>query len=285
MKCPKCGLENRSNARFCKQCGQPLQMQQPIPPTHPPPLPTICPACGAAAKPGAQFCLRCGKPLLPEPTQPVPAVTDTVPTPSSITQPYTGPPSPVPSPQPPTYAHPPIQPPPPPAAPTVERPFPRRVGWALAISVFACIAVLVVAAIAFGPQLLGGKEPTATSIPEAASTFDAQVDIAVSAVELHIGDPLTVTVTIANTGQVAFGNLRYQLLGEWEQFLAAPTGPSADREVDVPPGGSDTAIFFLEATQTGTAQIHANVTLDTREDPPATKPVSSEYIVQILVIQ
>jgi len=284
MKCPKCGLENRSNALFCKQCGQSLQMQQPTPPTHPPPLPTICPACGATTKPAAQFCPRCGKPLLPELTQPVSAVTDTIPTPSSITQPYTGPPPPVPPTQSPTYAHLPVQPPPPSAAPSAERSFPGWAGWALAIAVFACIAVLVVAAIVFGPQLLGGKAPTVTPMPEAASAFDAQVAITVSAVELHPGDPLTVTVTINNTGQVAFGNLRYQLLGEWEPFFAAPTGPSADREIDVPPAGSDTAIFLLEATQTGTAQIHANVIVDTREDPPATKPVSSEYVVSVSIV-
>jgi hypothetical protein len=171
-----------------------------------------------------------------------------------------------------------------------------------------------VAAIAFGPQLLGSKEEstatptpltmesptveapptetptpvseaTPTPMPTAVPTFDAQVTIAASATELQIGDPLTVTVTITNTGQVTFGNLRYQLLGGWEPFLGAPTGAAADREVDVPPAGDDTATFILEAIQPGTAQIHANVTVDTREESPSTRPVSSEYVVEISVVQ
>ncbi|MCP4539775.1 MAG: hypothetical protein GY832_21770, partial [Chloroflexi bacterium] len=54
--------------------------------------------------------------------------------------------------------------------------------------------------------------------------------------------------------------------------------------VDVLPAESDTATFVLQATQAGTAQIHANVTVDTR-DPPTTRPVSSEYVVEISVIQ
>jgi len=224
MKCLKCGLENRSNARFCKQCGQSLQVQQSAPPAHPPPLPPICPACGATAEPGIHSCPRCGKPFSSE-------LADTMLTPP----PYTAPPSPVSPPQPPIYAQPPLQPPPPPTAPPARRPFPRWVGWALAIAVFVCIAALVVAAIVFGSQLLDGKDPTATPSPEAASALDAQVAIAVSAVELQIGDPLTVTV--ANTGQ------------------------------------------------TGTARIRANVIVDTREDPPATKPVSSESVVSVSIVQ
>jgi hypothetical protein len=216
--------------------------------------------------------------------------------------------------QPPVYAQPPIQPPPPSALPAPERPFPRWAGWTAAIAVFVCVAVLVVAAIAFGPQLLGSKEEstatptplttesptveapptetltptseaTPTPTPTLVPTFDAQVTIAASTAALQIGDPLTITITITNTGQVTFGNLRYQLLGGWEPFLTAPTGAAADHEVDIPPAGSDTATFILEATQPGTAQIHANVTVDTREESPSTRPVSSEYVVEVSVVQ
>ena len=68
-------------------------------------------------------------------------------------------------------------------------------------------------------------------------------------------------------------------------FNDVDTGAAADHEVDVPPAGSHTAIFVLEATQPGTAQIHANVTVDTREESPSTRPVSSEYVVEVSVAQ
>jgi hypothetical protein len=179
----------------------------------------------------------------------------------------------------------------------------------VAVFVISCVAILVVATIKFGPGLLSSQaEPTATltptasptaeptptetvtpapppPTPEAPPTFNAQVAIVASATELQIGAPLTVTVTITNTGQIAFGNLRYQLLGEWEPFLGISTEAAADHPVDVPPTRSNTAIFILTAMQPGTAQIHANVTVDTREDSPTTKPVSSEYVVEVSVIQ
>lgn len=302
MRCLKCGLENRLDARFCKQCGQALQEQQGI-------TPTICPACGATAKPRAQFCPRCGKPLPSDLTQPSLRVADSVPAMPSTTQPYAAPPSP-PPPMPPSTHTQPWVPPSSPSVPTApERSFPRWAGCAVAVVVFICVAILVVAAIKFAPGLLSSQaEPTTTltptalptveptptetitpapspSTPEAPLTFDAQVVITASATELQIDAPLAVTVTITNTGQIAFGNLRYQLLGEWEPFFTASTDAIADHPVDVPPAGSDTAIFVLTAMQPGTAQIHANVTVDTREDSPATRPVSSEYVVEVLIVQ
>jgi len=123
--------------------------------------------------------------------------------------------------------------------------------------------------------------PTAAVLP----AFDAQVTITASTTELHIGDAVTVTVTIHNTGQVPFGSLRYQLLGEWEPFLGAPTGAAVGHELDVPSGESDTATFILEAMAPGTAQIHANVTVDTREEPSTVKPISSEYVIEVSVVQ
>ena len=69
MKCPQCGFANRPGARFCKQCGQELQVALSVPSPRPG---TTCPTCGAAARPGARFCLRCGKPLTSEPAPPTP---------------------------------------------------------------------------------------------------------------------------------------------------------------------------------------------------------------------
>ena len=49
MKCPGCGHENRSDRRFCGQCGASLAIS--------------CPACSFSNDPGEKFCGGCGKPL------------------------------------------------------------------------------------------------------------------------------------------------------------------------------------------------------------------------------
>jgi predicted amidophosphoribosyltransferase len=54
MICSSCQAANEADARFCEQCGQPLE--------------TRCPACGTLARPGARFCRQCGQSL----AQPVP---------------------------------------------------------------------------------------------------------------------------------------------------------------------------------------------------------------------
>ena len=49
MTCPSCKFDNPSAARFCEQCGTPLEVK--------------CPRCGAAVSAGARFCGACGNPL------------------------------------------------------------------------------------------------------------------------------------------------------------------------------------------------------------------------------
>src|SRR6267142_10040 len=46
MICPACHYGNEGDARFCEECGQPLD--------------TSCPACGSPSKAGARFCRTCG---------------------------------------------------------------------------------------------------------------------------------------------------------------------------------------------------------------------------------
>ena len=99
-----------------------------------------------------------------------------------------------------------------------------------------------------------------------------------------MGEFVTVTVTITNTGEVTFGHLRYRLR-DWQPFLTPIPEPEAIHEMDVPPGGSDTATFRLEATQVGAAQILATVTVETREEPSTIKPVSSEQVIEISVVE
>jgi class 3 adenylate cyclase/tetratricopeptide (TPR) repeat protein len=49
--CPSCGAENRSDGKFCFECGTPLA--------------SACAACGTSLRPGARFCDECGTPVGP----------------------------------------------------------------------------------------------------------------------------------------------------------------------------------------------------------------------------
>ncbi|HET8570319.1 MAG TPA: adenylate/guanylate cyclase domain-containing protein, partial [Candidatus Limnocylindria bacterium] len=49
MRCSACGTENDAAARFCRECGSPLQAS--------------CPTCGASVAPGSKFCSNCGSSL------------------------------------------------------------------------------------------------------------------------------------------------------------------------------------------------------------------------------
>ena len=177
--------------------------------------------------------------------------------------------------------------------------------------ILLCAIILVAVIAILGIRLLGDRSdptatPTSTAMPTATPSpidtpapqpsatlppetspdpsFQAHVTLTTSAAEVEIGDLLTVTVVISNTGPVTFGNLHYQLLG-WEPAFGAPTGASAGHEVDLSPGQDDATTFLLEAVQSGAVQLYATVTATTREDPPAVKPVASENVVKVSVIQ
>ncbi len=49
QKCGGCGAESPESARFCGDCGAPLE--------------PACPACGVTLEPGKRFCMNCGAPL------------------------------------------------------------------------------------------------------------------------------------------------------------------------------------------------------------------------------
>ena len=49
MKCPRCQAQNDEDARFCEDCGAPLEL--------------ACPSCGQPVTAGKKFCRSCGAPL------------------------------------------------------------------------------------------------------------------------------------------------------------------------------------------------------------------------------
>lgn len=309
MKCPQCGFENRPGARFCKECGYPLPVQEEAPVMPQEPQRTICPFCGAAAKPNARFCPQCGNLLSAEPSplpSPSPAEISTKPSMSARPQPQTGQ-------QPGGYAQPPYQPPPPSAEPPApEEGLPRWMIWVGAAVAFLCIIALVLGGIKFGPDLLGGKEdptaaptptvapptappateaatapePTATSAPtaEPVPAFDAQVSIAALTDTVHVGDSITVTITFTNSGGVPLSNLRYQLVGEWAPYLELATTEPLKHEVEVPPQASDTATIELRAIQVGEAALQGYVLADLHTAPLSQGSCLSDDVMVVGVV-
>jgi class 3 adenylate cyclase/tetratricopeptide (TPR) repeat protein len=51
MKCPKCQTDLPDGAKFCKECGQKIEI--------------VCPECAKSVPPDSKFCLECGYPLTP----------------------------------------------------------------------------------------------------------------------------------------------------------------------------------------------------------------------------
>ncbi len=51
--CPKCGSPNKSDAKFCINCGSAMMVEAK-------PEGKTCLTCGASVKEGSKFCMRCG---------------------------------------------------------------------------------------------------------------------------------------------------------------------------------------------------------------------------------
>lgn len=62
-RCALCGCNNSPNLRFCRDCGQRLDPQNPDAPASPPPPGNRCSACGHESPEGARFCVECGSVL------------------------------------------------------------------------------------------------------------------------------------------------------------------------------------------------------------------------------
>jgi len=125
--------------------------------------------------------------------------------------------------------------------------------------------------------------PTDTPLPPTPSPLPlppplADVRIAPLASELRVGEWLTITVTVTNTGETPFGHLRYQLLGQWEPSLRTMTPPVVLSSEMVDPGMSTTATFVLEAVQAGTTTLQVAITMETPGAPPRPGGEVSESI-------
>ncbi|MBN1179013.1 MAG: zinc ribbon domain-containing protein [Anaerolineae bacterium] len=296
MECPKCGFENRADARFCKQCGQALEVLPTLPPAG-----VVCPACGATAKPQARFCPRCGKALVTLPT----------PTPEEVPVLTTQPSMPVPPasqtmpsmPKPARAAAPPASPPLPPPPP--KRRFPRWIGWVGGFALFLCLVAAIVAAAIFLLPLVRGEEtatptpsavdvtgvptvtvtpapPTQTSTPQLVQVFAAELTIAAVPPEVAVGERVTLTVTLTNTGEAMLGLPRYLLVGEWEPVLALATDAGVGHDRAIFPGESDTVVYVLEAMQPGQVVVWATATMEAHE-PPRWESSTSEAITIVVV--
>jgi uncharacterized membrane protein YvbJ len=66
MQCPQCQTENRSEAKFCNECGAKLEVP--------------CPQCGNHNRPGSKFCDGCGHNLsfLQEKSSPAPLLDEKI---------------------------------------------------------------------------------------------------------------------------------------------------------------------------------------------------------------
>jgi len=173
---------------------------------------------------------------------------------------------------------------------------------------FLCVVALVVAGLKCGPELLSGEEEptaaptsTATEVPAETPTtpaptappptetplpaFDAQVGITLLTGTLRIGAPLTVTVVLTNTGEIAVSNPRYRLVGEWAPYLELVADEMIEQERDVPPGASDEAVFVLQAAQEGEAALQAYVLMDVHTDPPSAESRLSRMVTVTITAQ
>jgi hypothetical protein len=94
------------------------------------------------------------------------------------------------------------------------------------------------------------------------------VGIALSDDLLEIGDLLTVTVTITNTGEVGFGKVRCQLVGEWSTQLEEVETPGVLISGEFKPGEMRSIVFVLKAVNAGSVRIQASVTMESVGGPP-----------------
>ncbi len=98
----------------------------------------------------------------------------------------------------------------------------------------------------------------------------ATMDISVSSASVHVGDTVTVTLTLRNTGCVGLGLPQHRLYVEPD--AESPVDPSRLEPVEhsrmVKPGDSDAAGFALRAIQPGRVTLRGMASFEVHLEYP-----------------
>jgi hypothetical protein len=116
------------------------------------------------------------------------------------------------------------------------------------------------------------ETPTPTLEPYGAKLFADRTEAAVNA-----GEPLSLTFTLSNTGEVGMNMAEYRLLGNWEHYFTLPERPPQTSD-SIQPQGNHALTFTFQPTQPaqdGQAEITLLVILSVDGDPPAKKSIVS----------
>ncbi|MFN3762679.1 MAG: hypothetical protein ACK4WK_05680, partial [Anaerolineae bacterium] len=89
-------------------------------------------------------------------------------------------------------------------------------------------------------------------------------------------EPLTLTVTVTNTGDRPWARTEYRLLGGWEPMLELTGSPEPSSEVA--PGASLPVTFTFTARQEGSAVLEVLLLIQTGGDLPEWEAVISEEV-------
>ena len=133
------------------------------------------------------------------------------------------------------------------------------------------------------PPTLPPSTDTPSPEPSPPTPPEAVVGIVLSDVSLEIGDLLTVTVTITNTGEVGFGNVRCQLVGEWSTQFEEIETPGVLIPEEFEPGEMKSIVFVLRAVNPGAARIQASVTMEVVGGPPSSVGGATSDDLEVVV--
>ena len=100
---------------------------------------------------------------------------------------------------------------------------------------------------------------------EACTQHAASLGISASRPELRLGETLTITLTLANTGCALLGLPKYTLMtgSDPSNILFEPANPEPVlHSLGIDPGGSDSAAFPLRAVKAGEAALSGTVSFE-----------------------
>jgi hypothetical protein len=103
-------------------------------------------------------------------------------------------------------------------------------------------------------------------------------------VPVKAGEPLSLTFTLSNTGEVGMNMAEYRLLGNWEHYFTLPESPPQTSD-SIQPQGNHALTFTFQPTQPaqeGQAEITLLVIFSVNSDPPSTESIESN-LVQVTI--